>query len=51
MHAKSECSRIENVEMDVVNLRDKIRNERHWEHLGVVPIGDELRDLFKMVWT
>lgn len=31
--------------------KDGIKNEHIQEHLGIVTIGDKLRDLFEMVWT
>ena len=37
-----------NIKIDVwQNRKDRIRNERFWEHLGITSIGDKLR---KLVW-
>lgn len=33
------------------NRKDRIKNERIRDHLGVASIGDKLIESFEMVWT
>lgn len=43
-HTRNECRRDENIEVDVRQNKDRIRNERFQEHLGIVSISDKTKE-------